>query len=229
MSPNFAARADYMRLEVVRLQGGIYLDTDTEQWPVVNLSAVGRSARSGLLSEQAQESASESPPREVDGSRGASGETPAGTRNATGFGAAPALFRWPFVSHIFQHYNDLSNGVFGFEKNSSFLLYAIRAARAQCLGRWKTCGVLAGAGPHFLTAAAASWKDPEMLLIEHRHVLDIFGQCSSGELCFSRQTLTKSWCGVGKSVRDEGVSEKKIDCRVVFDPGKGDNGTSCGG
>jgi len=87
-----------------------------------------------------------------------------------GFDDFGRLFRWPFVAQDSGAYKNLGNCVFGFEQRSAFLDFALDAARENCL-TYNTCGVLAGAGPGFLTGAYLRYNQPEILLIDQVHLV----------------------------------------------------------
>lgn len=112
-----------MRLEVVFLHGGIYLDCDSTA---------------------------------VDG-----------------FDEYGTLFHWPFVTHDLGNYMNICNCLFGFEKNSGFLDFALDATRQNCL-KYDQCGVMSGAGPGFLTAALKRYNRSDILLIENKYMLHIW-------------------------------------------------------
>jgi len=80
------------------------------------------------------------------------------------------LFRWPFASYEAPTYNNLSNGIFGFEKGSRFLKFALQLTRENCL-KYQICGVMSGAGPDFLSAALFFYDDPDIILIASKYTL----------------------------------------------------------
>lgn len=121
---NMAGKADYMRLEIIFLRGGIYLDTDQHA--------------------------------------------------VHGFDDFGPLFRWPFVAHDPRTYHNLGNCVFGFERQSAFLDWALNATRENCLV-YGHCGVMSGAGPGFLTGAYLRWGDPDILLIDQWYLVHPVG------------------------------------------------------
>eukprot|EP00747_Dinoflagellata_sp_TGD_P166957 gnl/TRDRNA2_/TRDRNA2_190576_c0_seq1.p1 gnl/TRDRNA2_/TRDRNA2_190576_c0~~gnl/TRDRNA2_/TRDRNA2_190576_c0_seq1.p1 ORF type:complete len:355 (-),score=37.51 gnl/TRDRNA2_/TRDRNA2_190576_c0_seq1:151-1215(-) len=80
------------------------------------------------------------------------------------------VFRWPFVSYVHDDMKKtLSNSVFGFESGSSFLDFALNATRENCY-KFSKCGVVDGAGGHFLTGAYLRYNDPDILLIHQKHL-----------------------------------------------------------
>ncbi|KAK1749311.1 putative glycosyltransferase [Skeletonema marinoi] len=119
---NMAGKSDYLRLEVVYLEGGIYQDTDAH--PIQPFDNFG------------------------------------------------GLYRWPFVTYDtrYSDYGNLCNCVFGFEKGSKLLEFAIQLTRENCL-RFETCGVMTGAGPDFLTAAVSYFDDPDVVFVHKQHTI----------------------------------------------------------
>lgn len=79
------------------------------------------------------------------------------------------LFRWPFVTYVFG-YNNICNGIFGADKGSHFLDFALDATRENCL-KYNTCGVMSGAGPGFLTGAYLAYHDPDIVLIDQKFLV----------------------------------------------------------
>ena len=67
------------------------------------------------------------------------------------------------------HFQNVCNCVFGFEKGSKFLEFALQLTRENCI-TYHTCGVMTGAGPDFLTAALFLWDDPAVLLILNQYI-----------------------------------------------------------
>lgn len=119
--PNLSGKSNYVRMEVVYLHGGIYMDTD----------AVA----------------------------------------VRGLDEFPGLFRWPFMSHTTSGgYNNVCSCLFGFEKGSAFLSFALDAARENCIW-WARCGTLAGAGSPFLTGALLRYNQPDILLIDQKYLV----------------------------------------------------------
>eukprot|EP00747_Dinoflagellata_sp_TGD_P207474 gnl/TRDRNA2_/TRDRNA2_81043_c0_seq2.p1 gnl/TRDRNA2_/TRDRNA2_81043_c0~~gnl/TRDRNA2_/TRDRNA2_81043_c0_seq2.p1 ORF type:complete len:245 (+),score=33.85 gnl/TRDRNA2_/TRDRNA2_81043_c0_seq2:248-982(+) len=78
------------------------------------------------------------------------------------------LFDWPFVTYETEQWKNMPNGIFAFDAHSSFLNFALDAARENCM-QFNYCGVLDGAGPAFLTAAVIRWNDPDILLLHQNH------------------------------------------------------------
>lgn len=117
-----AGKSDYLRLEVVYIEGGIYQDTDAH--------------------------------------------------SVLGFDDLGDLFRWPFAAFYPDGYHKgtISNGVFGFEKGSAFLSFALNLTRENCLA-FQRCGVMIGAGPAFLTAALYYFDDPDIVLLHSDYLL----------------------------------------------------------
>lgn len=111
---NLAGKSDYLRMEAVYLEGGIYQDTD------------------------------------------------ANVRRP--FDSVGNLFRWPFFAWS-SSYKNLGSCVFGAEQHSSYLRFALELARENCL-HYNRCGVLTGAGPDFVTAAATIYDSPEITIIK---------------------------------------------------------------
>ena len=60
--------------------------------------------------------------------------------------------------------------MFGFEKGSKFIEFAIQLTRENCL-RYNTCAVGDCAGPTFLTAAVAYFDDPDIVFVHKWHLL----------------------------------------------------------
>ena len=118
-----AGKSDYLRLEVVYMEGGIYQDTDAI--------------------------------------------------SIRGFDDLGDLFRWPFVSYTpgGYHSGTVPNAVFGFEKGSPFLSFALDLARENCLS-FDRCGVMTGAGPPFLTAALYYYDNADIVLVDDDYLLD---------------------------------------------------------
>ena len=112
---NLAGKSDYIRLEAVYREGGIYQDTDA--------------------------------------------------RVVRSFDSAGNLFRWPFVSWTSKNWRNCPNAVFGFEKNSKFLDFAIKLARENCI-QFQTCNPPNGAGPPFFSAAVALYNSSELIFVE---------------------------------------------------------------
>lgn len=81
-----------------------------------------------------------------------------------------SLFRWPFVSQTDDIYHNICNGIFSAEKGSGFLDFAITAAGQNCR-EFGICKVVAGAGPPFFTQALKRYDEPEILLIDQRHLV----------------------------------------------------------
>jgi len=117
---NVAGKSDYLRMEVVYLEGGIYQDIDAH--PVQP------------------------------------------------FDAFEEIFRWPFISYDPFTYQNACNCVFGFEKGSPFLEFSIRLTRENCL-KFDNCGVMAGAGPTFITVALYHFDDPDIVLIDQLYMI----------------------------------------------------------
>ena len=61
--------------------------------------------------------------------------------------------------------------MFGFEKGSKLLEFAIQLTRENCL-RYNTCGVMSGAGPDFLTAAVSYFDDPDVVFVHKNHLIN---------------------------------------------------------
>lgn len=60
--------------------------------------------------------------------------------------------------------------MFGFEKSSKFLEFALQLTRENCL-KYNECGVLNGAGPSFVTAALYFFDDPDIVLIDQLYMI----------------------------------------------------------
>ena len=118
-----AGKSDYLRLEVVYMEGGIYQDTDAI--------------------------------------------------SVRGFDDLGDLFRWPFVPYTpgGYHSGGTSNAVFGFEKGSPFLLFAMDLTRENCLA-FDRCGVMTGAGPSFLRAALYYYDNADIVLVDDDYLLE---------------------------------------------------------
>lgn len=119
---HFAGKSDYLRLEAVYIEGGIYQDTDAHS-----------------------------------------------VQSFDDFGD---LFRWPFGAYTptGYHIGTIPNAVFGFEKDSAFLLFALNLTRENCLV-FHRCGVMTVASPDFLTAALYYFDDLDVVLLHHDYLL----------------------------------------------------------
>eukprot|EP00039_Didymoeca_costata_P029818 m.26550 g.26550 ORF g.26550 m.26550 type:complete len:312 (-) comp7807_c0_seq1:1005-1940(-) len=95
------------------------------------------------------------------------------------FDAYGDLFRYPFVSPGFAPYWNLCNGIFGFAHGSPFLKFALDATRENCL-KYHVCGVMAGAGPGFLTGAITAYQPKDVLFIHQKHL--VIKQESGGKI-----------------------------------------------
>ena len=73
--------------------------------------------------------------------------------------------RWPFGAYNPDGYHKgtVCNCIFGFEKGSAFLSFALDLTRENCKA-FDKCGVMVGAGPPFLTAAMYYYDDPDIVL-----------------------------------------------------------------
>ena len=60
--------------------------------------------------------------------------------------------------------------MFGFEKGSKLLEFAIQLTRENCLS-FNTCGVMSGAGPDFLTAAVNYFDDSDVVFVHKQHTI----------------------------------------------------------
>mmetsp|Transcript_15281 Transcript_15281/g.27787 ORF Transcript_15281/g.27787 Transcript_15281/m.27787 type:complete len:482 (-) Transcript_15281:109-1554(-) len=134
---NLAGKSDYLRMEVVYMEGGIYQDTDAS--PVQPFDYFGD------------------------------------------------LFRWPFAAFD-TSYKNVCNCVFAFGKGSRFLEFAIKLTRENCI-TYHTCGVMSGAGPDFLTAALFYYDDPDVILIDTRHII----QQSKTSKSVTYHTMDATW------------------------------------
>ena len=90
--------------------------------------------------------------------------------------------------------------MFGFEKGSKLLEFAIRLTRENCL-KYNICGVMSGAGPDFLTAVVSYFDDPDVVFVHKQHLI---------EQSFTNQSVTyqtndATWLCDGKAC--EGVKE----------------------
>ena len=113
---NPAGKSDYLRLEVIHLEGGIYQDTDSQ-------SVQG-----------------------FDKLFGDHRRWPFGVYNPSGY-----------------HTGTIQNCIFGHEKGSAFLSFALDLTRENCKSFGK-CGVMVGAGPPFMTSALYYFDDPDIVL-----------------------------------------------------------------
>ena len=75
------------------------------------------------------------------------------------------------VHIIHYHAGTVSNGIFGFEKRSAFLSFALDLTRENCKA-FDKCGVMVGAGPPFLTAAMYYFDDPDIVLYHEDYLLN---------------------------------------------------------
>eukprot|EP00398_MALV-I-01_sp_L67-1_P000360 gene360-552_t len=80
------------------------------------------------------------------------------------------VLRWPFV--VFDEtYQNLANGVFGFEQRAPFLEYALRLSQEECM-KFNNCNPMAGCpSPSCLTRAVLNWHDPYMNFIHQKHII----------------------------------------------------------
>lgn len=144
MEKNLAGKSDYLRLEVVYLEGGIYQDTDAH--PVQPFDNFGNLFRWPVAAYDT------------------------GYNVSSNFRYLFFTFTISLIHLIMLRFQNVGNGISGFEKGSKFLEFAIQLTRENC-NTYHNCGVMTGAGPDFLTAALHLWGDPDILLINNQHIL----------------------------------------------------------
>ena len=126
---NLAGKSDYIRMEAVYLEGGIYQDTDAI--PLTSFDSIVTTTMNTTTTTTKSRASDRKEPN-----------------RASATSSVLRVFSKPFVTYA----GNLCNCVFGFEQHSTFLKFAMHLASDAC-HTYNYCRVGESAGPTLMTAA----------------------------------------------------------------------------